>query len=176
MKNTDHCNLCDNKKTDFNIGVLCGLTDQKPDFVGKCNVIKLDEEFKQKIIEVNIEYEAVLKTKIDTYGLSIIYLVVAFAFFVGGFLIGKYALDSGVISTVPLIIMGVGIAPLGMATGPFNYYQSSLKIARHKKNIVDKVAQLYGYIYDIKIVHLKDSLGNKSYETDLKIRKTTNSF
>ncbi len=175
MDNTNHCILCDNKIVDFKTGVLCNLTNRKPDFQEKCNVIKLDNEFKSKITETNIEYEAVLKTRIDVYGNFILFLLIALAVFIGGFLFGKYVLEIGVISTVPIIIIGIGIVPLGMAFGPLNHYLSSVKIAKEKKVNIDKIARLYGYDYDIKIKHLKDSLGNKSHKTNLHLKKTSNS-
>ena len=163
MLRTDHCILCDHRKVDFMTGSLCGLTEKKPDFSQKCNVIKLDEAFKDQIVDVNIDYEAVQKTRVDVFGHCIFYVLIALGFFIAGFLIGKYALDSGVISTVPLIIMGIGIVPLGMAVGPVNYYLTSLKIAKNKKRTLDTLAKMYGYSYTIDIEHLKDSLGNLSY-------------
>ncbi|WP_452597539.1 hypothetical protein [Pontimicrobium sp. MEBiC01747] len=175
MNNAKHCVLCDNKIVDYKTGVICSLTNKKPDFQEKCNVIKLNNTFKSKITETNIEYEAVLKTRTDVYGMFIFYLIIALAIFVGGYLLGKYIFEAGVISTIPLIIMGVGIIPLGMAFGPLNYYKSSLKIASKRKKELDKIARLYGYSYNIKIAHLKDSLGNKSYETDLNLRRIANS-
>ena len=175
MSNSKHCVLCDNKIVDYKIGAICSLTNKKPDFQGKCNVIKLDNTLKSKVTEINIEYEAVLKTKVDAYGMFIFYLIITITIITGGYLLGKYIFEAGVISTIPLIIIGIGIIPLGMAFGPFNYYKSSLKIAKKRKQELDKIIKLYGHAYDITIKHFKDSLGNKSYETDLKIRKIANS-
>jgi len=170
----EHCKLCDHKVIDFNTGVLCSLTNKKPDFTHKCNVIILEENYKSQIKEINVEYEALLKTRVDVYGLFIIYIIIALFFFVGGYLLGAYIFESGVISTVPFLIMGVGIFPLGKAFGPLNYYFQSLKIAKMKKSRVDQLGLLYGFNYEIDIEHLKDSLGNKSYEVDLNLRRTNN--
>jgi len=170
----EHCKLCDNKIIDFKTGVICNLTHKKPDFGHKCNVIKLEEHYKSQIKEINIEYEALLKTRIDIYGLFVIYLIVALFFLVGGYLIGTYILESGFISTVPFIIMGVGIISIGKGFGPLYYYIKSLKIAKMKKSRVDHLGLLYGYNYDIDIEHLKDSLGNKSYDVNLTLRRTNN--
>ncbi|WP_298904109.1 hypothetical protein [uncultured Psychroserpens sp.] len=157
-------------------GTLCGLTGKKPDFQDKCGVIKLESEFKEQIEKVNIEYESVLKTKTDTIGHIIMYSVIALALFIGGFLIGKYVFDRGVISTVPLIIMGIGLGPLAIAFAPLNKYLTDLKIAKKKKDTLDTLCGKYGYHYDINIVHHTDSLGNKSYDTKLNIRKTSNTY
>ncbi|OUS02517.1 hypothetical protein A9Q86_03150 [Flavobacteriales bacterium 33_180_T64] len=176
MELTQHCKLCDHKIIDFKTGTLCGLTSKKPDFQNKCGVIQLDTEYKSEIENVNIEHEAVLKTKTDTFGHLVLYSIIALALFLGGFLVGKYIFEKGVISTVPLIIMGLGFGPLAIAFGPLNLYNTNLKIAKKKKTILDTLSQMYGFDYDIDITHLKDSLGNKSYDTNLKIRKTSNTF
>ncbi|WP_156115539.1 hypothetical protein [Psychroserpens sp. Hel_I_66] len=175
MDLTLHCKLCDHKIIDFKTGTLCSLTSKKPDFQNKCGVIKMQDNFEEQIKIVNIEYEAVLKTKTDTFGHLIMYGILAFTLILGGFLLGKFILEKGIISTIPLIIMTIGLAALGFAFAPLNMYSTNLKIARKKKNTLDKISKMYGYQYDIDITHLKDSLGNKSYETDLKIRKTSNS-
>lgn len=176
MDLTLHCKLCDLKIIDFKTGSLCSLTNKKPDFQKKCGVIKMQDNFEEQIKVVNIEHEAVLKTKTDTYGHLIMYGILAIALVLSGFLLGKFILDKGVISTIPLIIMAIGLAALGFAFAPLNMYNSNLRIAKKKKETLDIISKMYGYQYDIAITHLKDSLGNKSYETDLKIRKTNNSY
>ncbi|WP_204346524.1 hypothetical protein [Psychroserpens algicola] len=176
MNLTQHCKICDHKIIDFKTGTLCGLTDKKPDFQHKCGLIKLDAEFEKEIEHVNIEYETVLKTKTDTVGHVIMYSILALALVLGGFLLGKFILDKGVISTVPIVIMTVGLAALGFAFAPLNLYNTNLNIAKKRKDALDSVSKMYGYNYDINITHLKDSLGNKFYETDLKIRKTNNTI
>nr|WP_321236864.1 hypothetical protein [uncultured Psychroserpens sp.] len=176
MDLTQHCKICDHKIIDFKTGTLCGLTNKKPDFQHKCGVIKLEVEFEKNIENVNIEYEAVLKTKTDTIGHIIMYSMLAFVLILGGFLLGKFILEKGVISTIPIVIMTIGLAALGFAFAPLNAYNTNLKIAKKRKDALDTVSKMYGYDYDIDITHLKDSLGNKFYETDLKIRKTSNSI
>lgn len=176
MDLTLHCKLCDHKIIDFKTGTLCGLTNKKPEFQNKCGVIKIEDNFKKQIEDVNIEYEVVLKTRVDTYGHLIMYAILAIALILGGFLIGKYILEKGVISTIPIIIMALGLVVLGVAFAPLNLYKTNLKIANKKKDTLDTLSKMYGYNYDIDITHLKDSLGNKFYETDLKVRKTNNSI
>lgn len=174
MNKSDHCMFCDHKIVDFKTGTLCMLTNKKPDFEIKCNYISLDTNYKQQIEELNIKYEAVKKTKIDSYGHFVFYLIISIGVVLVGYFIGKYALDSGVISTVPLIIMSIGIGIIGLAVGPLNYYNNELKLSKNNKERLDKISGLYGYDYNINIKHHQDSLGNKSYDTDLKVFKTQN--
>ncbi len=170
---TDHCKFCYNQIIDFSKGTLCNLTNEKPDFEKTCMKIKLEEKFEKEIKSINIELEAVIKTKIDVYGMFIFNLLIAAAFVFSGVFLAKFILISNVISTIPIMVMGIAIIPLGKAFGPLNYYFLNLKIAKQKKERLDQVCLLYGYNYEIDIVHLKDSLGNKSYNTDLKIRRTS---
>ncbi|WP_460219506.1 hypothetical protein [Psychroserpens sp. MEBiC05023] len=174
MELTQHCKICDHKIVDFKTGTLCGLTNKKPEFQHKCGVIKLDTEFKNEIEDVNIKYESVLKTKTDTVGHVIMYSILAVVIILGGFLLGKFILEKGVISTIPIIIMTIGLAALGFAFAPLNLYRTNLNIAKKRKHVVDDLCKMYGHTYDIDITHKKDSLGNMSYDTDLKIRKTNN--
>ncbi|MEH6535550.1 MAG: hypothetical protein V7719_04100 [Psychroserpens sp.] len=176
MDLTQHCKFCDHKIIDFKKGTLCSLINKKPDFQHKCGVIKLEAEFKNKIDKINIEYEAVLKTKANTYGHVTLYAIIGVVLILGGFIFGKYVFDSGVISALPIVIMGSGLAPLIKAFGPLNLYNTSLKIAKQKKELLDTICKMYGFEYDINITHLKDSLENRHYETDIRIRKTSNSY
>lgn len=176
MDLTLHCKLCDHKILDFKTGTLCGLTNKKPDFQNKCGVITIQDNFEEQIKVVNIEHDSVLKTRTDTYGHLIMYGILAIVIVLAGFLLGKYILEKGVFSTVPIIIMTVGLAVLGIAFAPLNLYNTKIKIARKKKNTLDNLCKMYGYKYTIDITHLKDSLGNVFFDTNLKIRRTNNAI
>lgn len=52
------CGICTNRKVDFNTGLVCGLTSQKPKFENKCDFFSKDEK----------EAERKLKMKLDAAG------------------------------------------------------------------------------------------------------------
>ena len=56
----EFCTICENRKTDFNIGLTCKLTNEKPIFDEKC------ESFRKDIIEA----ERKLKQRLDSAGNS----------------------------------------------------------------------------------------------------------
>lgn len=174
MKQTEHCVLCDNKITDFKIGAVCGLTNKKPDFQDKCGVIKLDEHFKEKIIEANIKYEAVIKAKTNNFGFFFFYLIITILIFVMTYVVVKYAINSRLVASMPIIILSISIITLGKAFSYINDYYNQKRITKKTKDKIDTIAALYGYQYTINIEHLKDSLGNLSYITDLKLRRKNN--
>jgi hypothetical protein len=170
MDLTRHCELCDNQITDLKIGTTCGLTDRKPDFNKTCSKIKLTDKFENKLKSVNIEYQNIKRKKVLTYSYFGVFLTIGIAVIVGGYLLGKYALDSGVISTVPLIIMGVGLGPLGMAFGTLNRYRQDIEIAKSRKDKIDEVLNEYNIKYDIEIAFGKEIHGTQEVYAELKIK------
>jgi hypothetical protein len=170
MDLTRHCELCDNQKTDLKIGTTCGLTDRKPEFNKTCTKIKLTDKFENKLKSVNIEYENFKRKKTLTYIYFAVFLVIGIAVIVGGYLLGKYALDSGVISTVPIIIMGVGLAPLGMAFGTLNKHRQDIEAAKYKKDRIDEVLNEYRIEYDINIMFGKEIHGTQEVYANLKTK------
>jgi hypothetical protein len=165
-----HCDLCDNQKTSLKEGITCGLTDQKPEFNITCTKIELNEKFELKLKDVNIRFQKVDGAKVLTYIYFIVFLTIGFAVMIGGYLLGKYALDSGVISTVPIIIIAIGLAPIAMAFGALNKYRLDLEISKNKKNRIDQVLKLYRIEYVIDIKFGKEYHGTQDVYADLKFK------
>lgn len=165
-----HCDLCDHQKRDLKIGTTCGLTHRKPEFNSTCTKIELNEKFENKLKIVNIEYHNIKQKKVPTYTYFIVFLAIGIIVIVGGYLLGKYALGNRVISTVPLIIMGVGLAPLGMAFGTLNKYRQEIDVAKDKKDNIDEVLNKYRIEYEIDIRFGKEIHGNQEVYADLKTK------
>ncbi len=165
-----HCDLCDNQKTSLKIGTTCGLNDRKPEFNKTCPKIELNEKFENKLKSVNIEYENFKRKKLLTFTYFGVFVIIGISVIVGGYLLGKYALDSGVISTVPIIIMAVGLAPLGMAFGTLNKHRQEIEIAKNKKDKIDEVLNEYRIEYDIDISFGKEIHGTQEVYAELKTK------
>ncbi|GAA4277986.1 hypothetical protein [Aquimarina mytili] len=165
-----HCELCDNQTVSLKDGTTCILTNKKPEFNKTCSKIDLREKFEQKLKEVNIHYEQVKKTKIASYVNFGIFLFIGLFVMFGGYYLGKYALDGGVISTVPFIIMGVGFLILPMAFGPLNRYRQDINAAKNKKDKVDEVLNLYNIDYTIDLKFGKEIHGTQEVYADLKVK------
>jgi len=116
---------------------------------------------------VNIVYRNVQRKKPLTLIYFVVFVVIGLAVMVGGYLLGAYALDGGVISTVPLIIMGVGIAPLGMAFGALNKYRQDMQAAKDKKDRIDQVLATYRIEYTIDIQFGKMVHGDQEVYAEL---------
>ena len=164
-----HCSLCDHQKVDFKSGTICSLTNSKPQFNKTCSEIKLTEKFEEKLKDVNIKFKKVNDEKILVYIYFVIFLSIGISIIIGGYLLGKYVLGSGVISTVPIIIMGVSLAPLMLAFGNLNNFKQKLDVARTDKKKIDQVLDAYHIDYDIEIKFGKKYHGTQEVYTNLKI-------
>ena len=170
MNLTRHCELCDHEKKDFKIGTTCGLTNRKPEFHKTCAKIKLTDKFEHKLKSVNIEYENFERKKNLTYVYFVLFILIGIAVIITGYMLGKYAFESGAISTVPIIIMGVGLVPLGIAFGTLSKYRQDIGSAKYNKERIDKVLNEYGIEYDIKVTFGKEIHGTQEVNTDLIIQ------
>lgn len=166
-----HCTLCDYQIVTIKDGTTCKLTGKKPAFNKRCSKIELNEKFEERVKKVNIEFENIKQTKTDTYGHAVIYTVIGLAVMFSGYYLGTYAWDVGVISTIPLIIIGIGIGVLVFAGGPLNKYRNESAIARGNKEKLDEVLNLYNITYEIDLTYVDKIHGTKEVKADLKIKR-----
>ncbi|WP_282043048.1 hypothetical protein [Winogradskyella flava] len=167
-----HCQLCNHQIVDFKTGTICGITQRKPEFVNKCINAKFDDKLESKIETTNVEYERVLKTKWIVYTNFIVFLIIGVAVILAGYFLAEYLLKFRVIAAAPFIISLVGLLfVLPLATGPLNNYKNDLRLAKAKKDDVDRVLDLYGIKYDINISFGKKYHGVQEVDVSLKIIK-----
>ena len=171
LKNSDHCQLCDNLKFNLKDGTFCELTNQRPEFKNSCVKIDLNHTYKEKIELINLEHQSICNTKRSINQSIIFYIVIAISIFALGYILTSYLWDIGYVSTISILAIFVGLVPLGKAISLFNHYKTNKKIATNKKGVLDKITSLYGYKYDVNIDAFHDSLGNIEYNTNLKIQK-----
>ena len=166
-----HCELCDNQIIDLKIGTTCKLNNKKPEFNKTCSKIELNEKFEEKLKIVNANYQNIKNEKGITYLYFIIFFLISISIIVGGYLLGKYGLEKGVISTVPIIIMGVGLIFLSKPFGVLNNHKNEISISKKKKENIDEVLNLYNIRYEMDIQFGKEIHGDKEVYIDLKINK-----
>ena len=171
MNQAEHCRLCNNQEVDLKVGTTCGLTNKKPDFYKSCSKIDFSDKLEHKIKEVNSRYESIKRRSTLTYIYSILILVISLSVMIGGWYFGKYVYDAGVISTVPLIIIGVGFLLFPTAFGPLNFHRRDLKMAKNEKEKIDKILSFYNIDYSIEIKFGKEIHGTQEVFTDLKLQK-----
>ncbi|WP_370000360.1 hypothetical protein [Winogradskyella sp.] len=179
MDVTRHCKLCDHQKIDFKTGTYCGLTNRKPEFYGKCVNAKFDSKLDIEISDINIEYESVLKTKWRSYIYSITFLIIGtVALIFGSYLVLNLLAQSEydyhytriLGSFSALLTFGSILFIFPIATKYLSHYTNSFKLAKTKKESLDKILNLYGITYNIDITFPKKS-SDDDIEVDLKIRR-----
>ena len=143
MTRESHCNVCDHKGFNTNLGTICGLTDKKPTFEAKCDSIIFGGAFKEQIKEINTEFEH-LSTQSNKELINfLMYLSISAIVTSTGVIIGLQLDDKGWFATHPWIIVIIGLALLPKATHRFSNYRQSLSASRTKKIAFDDVLSVY---------------------------------
>lgn len=168
---TQHCLLCRNQSHSKMNGVICGLTKEKPTFGKFCSSFQEEDELPGLVASPNLGLEIIQRSKPIVIGHLILYLIIGLIIIVSGFLIGKYAFDNRVISTVPLIIMGVGVCTLPISLAPWISFRQKLGVAMHRKEVLDQVLSEYGIRYNIHFRFGKKFLNRRDVTTSLEITK-----
>lgn len=171
MNLAKHCELCENRVFSMVDGTSCGLTGQKPAFTSKCPDIKFGDNHIEKIKKVNIEHFKIAQTKGSTIGNFVVFFSASIAVMLAGYIYGKIAWNEGVISNVPLMIMGAGFLVLPLATGPLVKYRQHMSVLKKKKNDLDSLLSSYNITYDIDIEVDEDLHGNKDYEATVRFSR-----
>ena len=47
----DYCRVCENRKTDYERGIVCGLTDEKPAWEKSCDDFVIDEVNADRLLD-----------------------------------------------------------------------------------------------------------------------------
>ena len=170
MELTRHCDLCEHKKSDFKLGLVCDLTSRKPAFNKTCSQILLRDLFEEKLKQINLEYDQLKRKRLLTYSYTVVYILIGFIIIAAGYFIGNHIYSHGVISTIPLIFIAVSFAPMGMAVSTFINYLQRLKVAKSKKEDLDKVLVLYNIKYTIDIDYQTEFHGTQEVYIDLKVK------
>lgn len=171
MHKAEHCRLCDHQQINLKNGTTCGLTRRKPEFSNSCPDIDFSQKLEPAIKEVNAHYENIKRKALLTYIHSFIFLFISISVFYGGWYLGKYVLETGALSAIPMIIFGIGFMVLPLAFGPLNYHRRDLKLALKKKQKLDGILAAYQVDYTIDIHFGKERHGSQEVFTDLEIQR-----
>ncbi|WP_420573346.1 hypothetical protein [Kordia sp.] len=168
MNNKAHCGICDHKIYDFDIGAICGITNEAPNFSGKCNSIKPEQQLEAKIVDVHTKLKLVTKTKKDTIGHFILYSLINIAIVTLYYFIFTHEVQTGGKKGV-LVIAFLSICLFGIAVGPINTYVIDYKIAKKAKEELDALLKIYKLDYEISIEISNEAHGDYDVEKKVKI-------
>lgn len=185
IKSTDHCKLCDHHEKNFDLGIICGLTNKPPAFNNYCNQIKLDDIFIEEIERINKKDYKLKKRKFDIIGGIILFpilgLLVLFAeywfynnyyypYFLKELNRGTYAIAGGF--GVLALIFVAGIVLIGKGTGPMFSYIDDLKYSKKDKSVLDEVCRVNGIKYEMEYYPKKNIFDQDVFVKDIKLKNT----
>lgn len=154
MKFSEHCNLCDNPRTDLQDGIICGLTDKKPSFNKTCSKILFNKKFENKIGLVHIKIEQLKKKKVSIY----IYFFLCMA--IGCILIISqrnlldgfdFTYSKYVKLARSLLVVFLGLVLSGFAYRKLNHYRGKSKIVKDEKDRIDAILDKYQIKYSCSV-------------------------
>ncbi|MEO9953656.1 hypothetical protein [Nonlabens sp.] len=175
MELTRHCDLCEHKKSDFKLGLVCSLTSRKPAFNKTCSKILLRDNFEEKLKQINLEYDQLNRKRLLTYSYTVGYILIGFIIIATGYLIAYHINDvanktSVRFYTYPLTFIAISFAPMGMAISTLINYLQHIKVAKSKKEDLDSVLELYNIKYAIDIDYQTEFHGTQEVYIDLKVQ------
>ncbi|HAA17170.1 MAG TPA: hypothetical protein DCE41_37835 [Cytophagales bacterium] len=129
----------------------------------------MNEKFENRLRKANVNYESIKRQRASVYSSSLVIIAIGVVVIITGYLYGKLTLEGGVISTVPLIVMAVGLTPIGLGFRKLVHYKQEFDDARRKKDKVDNVVKANNLLYDIDISFGKVIHGAQEVHAELKI-------
>ncbi len=169
MNKWNHCKICDLHSINLEHGIICSLTSKKPEFQKKCPDIKLNQNLKGKIIEVNTEFEDSKYVKKLAIGNFVFYSligvgVLGICYFL---IISLFRLAR--IHTFTIAVFCIGIGFFGIGIGALNYSKRKRQIISPKKQTLDKLTELYNIRYQFDSKISTDVMGIKETTINLKL-------
>ncbi|WP_422351132.1 hypothetical protein [Flagellimonas sp.] len=169
MDKVKHCEICDLHSMNLKAGLICSLTAKKPDFQNKCPEIKLNQNLKDKIIEVNTEFEDSKYVKKLALGNFILYSLAGIGVLGICYLLVISLFRLARIHTFTIVVFCIGMGLFGTAIGVLNYSRRKRRIISPKKEILDKLADLYNIRYQFDSKISTDVMGIKETKITLRL-------
>jgi hypothetical protein len=150
----EHCNLCENIKSNLQEGIICGLTNQKPTFNKTCPKIKLGKKFEKQLGVIHIDIEKLKKQKRLIYTqfflsiiLGSILILSQRNLFVGfDFTYSKYL---KLAQSLLVVFLGFGLCSI--ALNELKKYRKKLKIVKDQKHKIDNILDEYRIEYSCSV-------------------------
>ncbi|WP_405384373.1 hypothetical protein [Maribacter sp. LLG6340-A2] len=169
MNKFNHCEICDLHSFNFEDGIICSLTSKRPDFQKKCPDIKLDQNLKDKIIEVNTEFEDSKYVKKLAIGNFVFYSLIGVGVLGICYLLIISLFRLARIHTFTIAVFCIGIGFFGIAIGALNYSRRKRKIISPKKRNLDILTELYNVRYEFDSKISTDIMGIKETKINLRL-------
>lgn len=173
MKNSKHCEICDLQSFNFNDGIICSLTNKKAEFKDKCSDIKFDKKLKDKLIEVNTEFENSKYVKNLAIGNMVFYGLIGITVLFLCYYLSIKFLRLGILHSGTIVIFSIGLGIIGAGIGTLNYSKQKRNAISPKKINLDKLTEIYNVKYQFDFHTSTDMMGIKETKIKLKLNGKT---
>ena len=174
MDKVSHCEICDLHSFNFKDGIICSLTTKKPDFQKKCPDIKLNQNLKDKIVEVNTEFEDSKYVRKLAIGNAVLYSLIGIGVLGICYLLIISLFRLARIHTFTIVVFCIGMGFFGIAIGVLNYSRRKKQLISPKKQTLDRLAELYNIHYQFDSKISTDLMGIKETKINLRLNGEKN--
>lgn len=150
MNYSKHCDLCKNKRMELKNGLVCSLTNKKPDFKINCTKINFSEDLQQILELVNIELEVIKNDKKSTHLSFYIFSIIGTFIIVGGISLLKSTENSRYAIEIIFLIISLGFSIFAITYHNIKKYRRKLYNAKFDKYEIDSLLKIYGILYKSK--------------------------
>jgi hypothetical protein len=152
---------------DFKIGVICGITNEKPKFLEKCSSKVFEETMRQKIIELDSNLKLIENMKPATMLHLYTFLGFSVTALISTYFLTIWLWEKGWMSTISITVGAIGLGLIPLAVAPLNKYKRRISIAKENKDKLNTVLKLYNIEYEIITNLIKGPHDSIDIETDL---------
>lgn len=150
MNYSKHCDLCKNKQMELKNGLICSLTNKKPDFKIYCTKIDFSKDLQQILESVNIELEVIKKDKISIHLSFYLFSTIGTFIIFGGISLLKSTENSRYAIEIVFLIISLGISIFTITYHNIKKYRRKLHNAKFDKYEIDSFLKKYRIEYTSK--------------------------
>lgn len=140
-----HCNLCLNANRNLDIGITCGLTNEKPTFENTCPKIKFNNISKEYTAQILNDIDVLKGTKKSVHFKFYVFIAIGFLVMFWGNSLLKHTIEIESIYhfKLTLLIYALGVLILKEGYGNLSNYRRKLKKMEFEIAEIKEVIQKY---------------------------------
>ncbi len=174
MEKFIHCDICSRKKMDIKKGLICGLTNEKPNFHYKCPSALFDNSWELELIKRTYDYKIRERDLVKFKNPFIFNLIISSILMIVGILLFN-GVDFG-LAIVYFIGTGAFLFTFGLLLlSRILYLKSKIntlfEIASNKLKDFEELAKIYAINYKLELELEPEIHGETRFNHHLKLEK-----
>ncbi len=182
IKQIDHCKLCDHQKKDFKTGIICGLTNEKPDFSSTCIKAEYNSVLQEQLFELVNHKLFLKKDQIRSFTIAFISIALGISCIVADyFFYNDYFMDyfrNSLTGLKGLFIILIGLFAAGLYFLKIGFSQLSYILSEKKENTLkltknEAILKRYGLRFEVIPYKEQFFLDQGIFVKEIQLKKTT---